>query len=100
MESSDFIAQLLKQSLTIPDPQPSLTLEALVDSLAELAKTQRHNGQQFLLSDFLEERVRQTLTPGERKQLGKIFRKKLEGSGIAKFSHRRSDNHAVYTRTA
>lgn len=52
----------------------------------------------FLLSQCLPSELWNQLAPGDRKMVGKKFKQQLEKDGIAQFSHRRSDNHAVYKK--
>ena len=54
---------------------------------------------EFTLFDVCERNWWLASSPGDRKQLGKVFRRAVETAGVATWLRRRSDNHAVYRRS-
>jgi hypothetical protein len=64
-----------------------------------LTKVQRlPAGQEFTLDDVIDQDAWQIMSTGDRKSLGKAFRKQAEASGLAAWSYRNSSNKAIYTR--
>jgi hypothetical protein len=105
---ANYVQNLIRTNLTEdPDEDAPVTTtpETLDQIVAQAVNSARNRepGTEFLLVDlFTASRDRWTwpsLSKGDRQQLGKAFRKAVEGSGVAVWVRRRSDNHAVYRRT-
>lgn len=97
-----FISEALDAFLTGGAPAParrSVDVEALLASAVKLA-TARQKDSKFMLVDLFEDKDWDALSGGERKSLGKGFRKTVEGMipPVAKYVGRTSSNKAVYKR--
>jgi hypothetical protein len=106
---SEYVQNLIRRNLNddqqVEDPPVTTPPETIEQILAQAVNSARNlsSGTDFLLANlFTASRDRWTwpsLSIGDRKQLGKLFRKAMEESGVAVWVRRRSDNHAVYRRT-
>ncbi|KVV49710.1 hypothetical protein WK90_01620 [Burkholderia cepacia] len=97
MSIEEFAIHVFREHLKVSSPAPAdIFMSALVMAI-EVAGYQPH-GKEFVLADLIEPTTWSLLEPGQRKQIGKKFRQKVEKDGVAKFVRRRSDNHAVYAR--
>ncbi|MCH1985492.1 DUF1413 domain-containing protein [Achromobacter xylosoxidans] len=89
--------ELIEKGLGIKTAASPMTVwEAVVIAIEKANKLPA--GSKFLLADTLPSELWNQLAPGDRKMIGKKFKQQLEKDGVAKFSHRRSDNHAVYIK--
>ncbi len=97
-----FIAQALEAALGCPNPvspRPPAKVEDLIaETLVRVNAIAA--GKELFLPDVLTDTAWQTLTSGERKGFGKMFRKVVERDAqpIAKQVRRASNNLAVYLK--
>lgn len=97
LSTADAAVDLIEKGLGIKTAASPLTVwEAVVISIEKANKLPP--GTKFLLADTLPAALWNQLAPGDRKMVGKKFKQQLEKDGVAQFSHRRSDNHAVYIK--
>ena len=85
-----------------PDaPHKTVNVDSLISRLLEKARAVNIKGE-FTLNELCDDSDWNTLTSGERKSLGKAFRKALEDTHshppIARFVRRNSANKAIYQR--
>jgi hypothetical protein len=97
-----FISQALDAALENPNPvsqEPPVNVDDLIASALDRVHA-IERGKEFFLSDVCADAAWQTLTGGERKSLGKMFRKAVECNTppLAKYVRRASNNTAVYVR--
>lgn len=96
---NEFIGAALESVLVTPieDQAPMELLSIIVVKAVNNAK-QLPSKAEFSLDDVCTTEDWRTLSVGERKSMGKSFRKSVEGSGIAKWDRRNSANKAIYIR--
>lgn len=97
-----FIAEALNAALASPTPatlRRSVDVDGLIGSAVDKARAVEV-GTEFMLVDLCAEEDWEALTGGERKSLGKGFRKAVESMDvpIARHVRRTSSNKAVYKR--
>ena len=97
-----FISEALNAALASPNPAParkSVNVEDLIASAVGHAST-KEIGAEFMLIDLCANEDWEALSGGERKSLGKGFRKAVESLAppVAKYVRRTSSNKAVYKR--
>ena len=96
-----FINEALRATLIEPNPpaRRSISIETMLRNAVEGVKA-RVIGTEFNLFDICAIEDWEALSSGERKSLGKNFRKAVEGaeSPIAKYIGRTSSNKAIYRR--
>jgi hypothetical protein len=104
MAFSDFVLDAIAKALPDDDGEdgPITVSTDILDELVTLSVEKARlvpSGEEFLLFDVCPRNSWLALSSGDRKQLGKRFRKAVEGGGLAVWVRRRSDNHAIYRRT-
>jgi hypothetical protein len=96
-----FINEALTAALAEPIAQPrkTVSIDTILQNAVEQAKSLKV-GTKFLLADICSFEDWESLSSGERKSLGKGFRKTVEGSEpqIAEHVGRTSGNKAIYRR--
>lgn len=97
-----FISDALSQSLASPNPVPvrkAVNISQLIAGAVNRVYA-KQIGTEFMLIDLCVEEDWEALSGGERKSLGKGFRKALEGMvpPIGQYLRRTSSNKAVYKR--
>ena len=96
-----FIAEAIAQALTTPEftERKVVSVKAVLAGLVDEAQKIRP-GETFLVKDLCNPDDWNSLSAGERKNLGKSFRKKVEDKlkPIAKWVDRTSGNQAIYER--
>ena len=97
-----FIAEALNAALASPTPatpRRSVDVDDLIASAVESVRAVKV-GTEFMLVELCAEKDWDALTGGERKSLGKGFRKAVESMDvpIARHVRRTSSNKAVYER--
>lgn len=97
-----FISESLKTTLESSSPIPirkTVNIEDVIASAVKQVRTREINSE-FLLIDLCSNEDWEALSSGERKSLGKGFRKEVENMQppIAKYIRRTSSNKAVYKR--
>lgn len=96
-----FINEAIKSMLTEPNLpiQKPIKIEDILENTVECAK-RKVTGEEFLLVDICTNDNWNSLSSGERKSLGKEFRKAVENATpqIARHVRRTSSNKAVYQR--
>ncbi|VVP47465.1 hypothetical protein PS850_05227 [Pseudomonas fluorescens] len=91
-----FIEETLREALDQPVAENTLVEGLLILAIQGVAKIKAKA--EFSLDDVLGEGDWNLMTGGERKSLGRRFRKEAEGSGIAKWLRRNSGNKAIYQK--
>ncbi|WP_322737070.1 hypothetical protein [Delftia tsuruhatensis] len=76
----------------------SMSMDEMV-ALAVETMRQHKVGERCTLQSLLVDQAWDILSDGDKRQLGRLVRAKIEGSGLATFE-RNSSNLAIYTRTA
>lgn len=97
-----FISEALNAALASPNPVPArkaVNVDDLIASAVDRVRA-KEIGSEFMLIDLCTDEDWEALSGGERKSLGKGFRKAVEGiePPIAKYVRRTSSNKAVYKR--
>lgn len=97
-----FICDALNNSLAEPSSlslRKPVNVEALIESAVEAA-CMKPSGVEFMLIDLVTNEAWEALSGGERKSLGKGFRKAVEARvpAVAEFVRRTSSNKAVYKK--
>ncbi|MCL1824916.1 MAG: single-stranded DNA-binding protein [Betaproteobacteria bacterium] len=97
-----FIRKALDEALTSSNPVPvrkTLNVEDLIARAVDSVRN-KEAGSEFTLVDLFSDEDWKTLSGGDRKNLGKGFRKAVEGLAppIAKRVRRTSSNKAVYKK--
>lgn len=97
-----FISEALNAALASPNPVPArkvVNVDDLIASAVDRVHT-KEIGSEFMLIDLCANEDWEALSGGERKSLGKGFRKAVEGMtpSIAEYVRRTSSNKAVYRR--
>jgi len=96
-----YIEGILKAALssTAFQPRPSINMEALLQRAVSVAQS-KPSGTIFLVKELCNPLDWESTTAGERKVLGKRFRKIVEDpdNRIAQHDHKTSSNQAVYIR--
>lgn len=97
-----FISEALNAALASPCSLPArkaVNVDDLIASAVGRAST-KEVGSEFMLIDLCTDEDWEALSGGERKSLGKGFRKAVEGiePSIAMYVRRTSSNKAVYQR--
>lgn len=96
----DYLSDAIAQVLEIPvEKKAVVDIERIIETALHIAAT-KQVGDEFLLSDVCGVDDWASMGGGERKQLGKGFRKAVENraSHIAVFMKRTTGNKAVYKR--
>ena len=96
---SDALSVALTSPLTPSTNHKAVNVESVINSAVEGAR-RKDKGTEFMLVDICAGEDWDALSGGERKSLGKGFRKAVEGitPPIAEFVRRTSSNKAVYKR--
>jgi len=97
-----FISEALDAALASPNPVPAkkvVNVDSLIASAVDRVHT-KQIGSEFMLVDLCTDEDWEALSGGERKSLGKGFRKAVEGMKppVASYVRRTSANKAVYKR--
>ena len=97
-----FISEALDAALKSPNPAPAkkvVNVDTLIASAVDRVRT-KQVGSEFMLVDLCTDEDWEALSGGERKSLGKGFRKAVEGMEppVAIYVRRTSSNKAVYRR--
>ncbi|KVC62691.1 hypothetical protein WI72_09600 [Burkholderia ubonensis] len=97
-----FISEALNAALASPNPVPArkaMNVDDLIASTIDRVR-KKEIGAEFMLVDLCTDEDWDALSGGERKSLGKGFRKAVEGvvPPIAVYVRRTSSNKAVYRR--
>lgn len=97
-----FISEALNAALASPNPVPvrkTVNVDDMIASAVDRVRT-KEIGLEFMLIDLCTDDDWEALSGGERKSLGKGFRKAVESLAppIAKYVRRTSSNKAVYKR--
>lgn len=97
-----FVSEALNSALASPTPAPVQRVVNVNDVIASAVDRARAQalGSEFMLIELCDNEDWEALSGGERKSLGKGFRKEVEGMNppIAEFVRRTSSNKAVYKR--
>lgn len=102
-EFNDFLSEVIisgMKNLALPAGGLSSSVGNLSRVLRASVEQARHlaTGKEFHLDEVCPVGDWKTLSPGERKSLGKLFRKALVDEAIASFAGRTSTNKAIYIR--
>ena len=96
-----FIESAIRGAISSPTAQPSPTvkIETLLQSAVSAARS-KPSGTKFVMQELCNHQDWESTTPGERKVLGKKFRKIVESQDdwIAKHIDRTASNQAIYQR--
>ncbi|SER53239.1 MULTISPECIES: DUF1413 domain-containing protein [Pseudomonas] len=92
-----FIEELLRDALEQPAAESTLVETTLHEAIQGLDKIP--SGEEFFLEDVLDSQAWSAMSNGERKSLGRRFRKAVESKGLAEWQRRNYANKAVYKRT-
>lgn len=90
------IDELLREALEQPLPESTLVDSLLSEAIEGIEPLVA--GSEFSLDDVLDADAWNSMTGGERKSLGRRFRKQVEMSGVAKWLRRNSANKAIYLK--
>ncbi|KKN97477.1 hypothetical protein LCGC14_0155960 [marine sediment metagenome] len=90
------IDELLREALHQPIAESTLVDNVLVAAVEGISLIE--SGKQFSLDDVIDQESWDGMTGGERKSLGKRFRKLVESQGIANWVDRTSGNKAIYVK--
>ena len=92
------IENVLNSTMLKPiEPKTLLDLDLLVNQAIQNAE-KKVSGDEFHINDVCSDQVWEQLSSGERKRLGRLFRKEIESKKIAKFLRRTTGNKAIYER--
>lgn len=97
---SEYITEAISSALEIPIiKKPSVNINELIET-ALIAAENKSIGTEFMLTDVCPSDVWENLSGGDRKSLGKGFRKAAESQKPTKvvFDRRTTGNKAVYKR--
>lgn len=94
----EMLNNLLISALGQPETETVDHPEVIKKALTKVEKFSPQR--EFTLDDVMDAEAWQRMSTGERKSFGKAFRKQVEASGLAEWSHRNSSNKAIYTRQA
>ena len=93
-----YIESILNSTMLKPiEPKTLLDLDLLVNQAIQNAE-KKVSGDEFHINDVCSDQIWGQLSSGERKRLGRLFRKEVESKKIAKFLRRTSTNKAIYER--
>ena len=79
------------------EPKTPLILDSIINQAIQNAG-EKVSGDEFHINDVCSDQVWEQLSSGERKRLGRLFRKEIESKKIAKFLRRTTGNKAIYER--
>lgn len=92
------IENVLNSNMLKPiEPKTPLILDSIINQAIQNAG-KKISGDEFHINDVCSDQVWEQLSSGERKRLGKLFRKEVESKKIAKFLRRTTGNKAIYER--
>lgn len=94
----ELINTLLASALGQPAPEVQSVDPEEVVKLALGKVRELPANQEFTLDDVIDQATWHKMSTGDRKSLGKGFRKQAEASGLAKWADRNSSNKAIYIR--
>lgn len=92
-----FIEETLREALSQPAAENTVVEGLLLAAIEGVAQIK--SNAEFSLDDVIDAGDWDLMTGGERKSLGRRFRKEAEGSGIAKWLRRNSGNKAIYQKS-
>ncbi len=79
------------------EPKIHLDLDSIINQAIQNGE-KKVSGDEFNINDVCSDQIWEQLSNGERKRLGKLFRKEVESKRIALFVRRTSANKAIYKR--
>lgn len=91
-----FLDETLREALDQPVAESTIVDGLLLSAIEGVQKVEA--GAEFSIDDVLEEEQWNSMTNGERKSLGRRFRKEAEGAGIAEWLRRSTGNKAIYKK--
>ena len=92
------IENVLNSTMLQPiEPKTPLILDSIINQAIQNAG-EKVSGDEFHINDVCSDQVWEQLSSGERKRLGRLFRKEIESKKIAKFLRRTTGNKAIYER--
>jgi hypothetical protein len=92
------IENVLNSTMLQPiEPKTPLILDSIINQAIQNAE-KKVSGDEFHINDVCSDQVWEQLSSGERKRLGRLFRKEVESKKIAKFLRRTTGNKAIYER--
>ena len=92
------IENVLNSTMLQPiEPKTPLILDSIINQAIQNAE-KKVSGDEFHINDVCSDQVWEQLSSGERKRLGRLFRKEIESKKIAKFLRRTTGNKAIYER--
>jgi hypothetical protein len=93
-----YIESILNSTMLKPiEPKTPLILDSIINQAIQNAG-EKVSGDEFHINDVCSDQVWEQLSSGERKRLGRLFRKEIESKKIAKFLRRTTGNKAIYER--
>ena len=93
-----YIESILNSTMLKPiEPKTPLILDSIINQAIQNAG-EKVSGDEFHINDVCSDQVWEQLSSGERKRLGRLFRKEVESKKIAKFLIRTTGNKAIYER--
>ena len=92
------IENVLNSAMLKPiEPKTPLILDSIINQAIQNAG-KKVSGDEFHINDVCSDQVWEQLSSGERKRLGRMFRKEVESKKIATFLRRTTGNKAIYER--
>ena len=92
------IENVLNSAMLKPiEPKTPLILDSIINQAIQNA-VKKVSGDEFHINDVCSDQVWEQLSSGERKRLGRMFRKEVESKKIATFLRRTTGNKAIYER--
>lgn len=96
VSAENTIDDLLREALEQPLPESTLVESLLAEAIERTQSVGA--GSEFSLDNLLDFDAWSSMSGGERKSLGRRFRKQVEGEGIAVWLRRNSGNKAIYLK--
>lgn len=98
IDLNTYIENALNNTLLKPiEPKKPLALNSLINQAIQNSE-KKELGTEFHINDVCSDEIWEQLSSGERKRLGRLFRKEIESRKIAAFVRRTSANKAIYKR--